>query len=436
MEADFPALQQELVRSLTGNLEQVIGAFVAKAAHKFEASHRAAEALEARAALRLRQADDVHADTAAYVNQEVARLEARLGSVLVEGAEVSDDPLIQLQSAWRRAVALLDAQLAAKDDAHAVALREVEDRARADVARAEAAAAEAQRLVAEEETRRLEAEKDLATELERKEQLLALSRQEAAKANAMADSSAAGLEEAEKARLEAREESARAAYDLEALHGEIGRAVQAREEVEAAADEAARCAEARIGELENAVAERDAEINDVKEQMVRQEEELLAKIERVQQYVKERGAGALHAETMQAVARADVTKLQNELRRVSGDRDQMQQALLAAEDRATDVTARCDAKLAAQAASISQLEAKLKASENLTREQNWELLQQRDEEHNSKVGLERLREKDRSSALLRRKDQELQVASAQIKALKAKVGLEAKPFASEQGSAL
>jgi hypothetical protein len=333
-------------------------------------------------------------------------------------------------------VTLLDAQLAAKDEAHAEAQRATEACAAADVARAEAAAEEARNLLAAEEARRLEAENELATELERKEQLLALSRQEAAKANAMAESSAVGKEEAERAQQEAREENARAAYDLEALHGELGRAVQAREEAEAAAEEAARCAEARIGELENAVCEREAEISSVKEQMVKQEEELLSKVERVQQYVKERGAGALHAETMQAVARADVSKLQDELRRVVGDRDQMQRALLAAEDRAMDVTARCDAKLAAQAATISQLEAKLKASDNVARDQNWELLQQREAEHNSKVGLERLREKDRSAALLRRKDQELQVASAQIKALKAKVGLEGKPFATEQGSAL
>ena len=97
---DFDDLKRNLLRALTGNVEQVVGAFVEQAAVKFEAAEAAAEALEARADIRARQVDEARVDAASYFDQEVARLEARFGAVESDVSPVvSDDPLIRLQSA-------------------------------------------------------------------------------------------------------------------------------------------------------------------------------------------------------------------------------------------------------------------------------------------------------------------------------------------------
>ena len=97
---DFDDLKRNLLRALTGNVEQVVGAFVEQAAVKFETAEAAAEALEARADIRARQVDEARVDAASYFDQEVARLEARFGAVESDVSPVvSDDPLIRLQSA-------------------------------------------------------------------------------------------------------------------------------------------------------------------------------------------------------------------------------------------------------------------------------------------------------------------------------------------------
>merc|ERR1711948_183895 len=50
-----------------------------------------------------------------------------------------------------------------------------------------------------------------------------------------------------------------------------------------------------------------------------------------------------------------------------------------------------------------------------------ELLQQRDDEYQAKVSLEKQREKDRSIALLKKKEQELQIKDQQLQAAKKRV---------------
>merc|ERR1719199_2297894 len=136
---DFDDLKRNLLRALTGNVEQ---------------------ALEARADIRARQVDEARVDAASYFDQEVARLEARFGAVESDVSPVvSDDPLIRLQSAWRRAVGVLDQALAAKDAEHASAA----------AAAAEAAAATAAAAADDATAQRVTAEAALAAELERKD---------------------------------------------------------------------------------------------------------------------------------------------------------------------------------------------------------------------------------------------------------------------------
>merc|ERR1711924_184122 len=128
-----------------------------------------------------------------------------------------------------------------------------------------------------------------------------------------------------------------------------------------------------------------------------------------------------HAETMQAVARSDVSKAQEELRRVIADREKMQRLLLDAEDRARETAAKYENRIAEVEKARKAAEERATAADRVLRTQNAELLEKQQAEHTVKVGSEMLREKDRQSALLRRKDQELQVATAQIKSLKARL---------------
>ena len=128
------------------------------------------------------------------------------------------------------------------------------------------------------------------------------------------------------------------------------------------------------------------EVEDVKRMMAEQEDELLAKVERVQQYVKERQAGALHAETMQAVARSDVSKAQEELRRVIADREKMQRLLLDAEDRARETAAKYEHRIAEIERARKAAEDRATAADRSLRNQNAELLEKQHIDHTAKVG--------------------------------------------------
>lgn len=178
---------------------------------------------------------------------------------------------------------------------------------------------------------------------------------------------------------------------------------------------------ARADELAEQVAERDRRLAEMQRAAAAQEQELLAKVERVQQYVKERQAGALHAETRSAVAEQARVGACEEVRRVSADRDRLQRLLLDAEDRARGLTARYEARLAEADALVGDAQARCLAAEKENREKNLELLGKRDAEHQVKVGAERQREQSRYSALLRRKDSDLQVSEAKVKSLRARV---------------
>merc|ERR1719310_578132 len=98
-----------------------------------------------------------------------------------------------------------------------------------------------------------------------------------------------------------------------------------------------------------------------------QEQELLAKVERVQQYVKERQAGALHAETMHAVAQQSAKSAQEELRRVTADRDRLQRLVLDAEDRARASATRYESRLEEEQRELAEARERLAATEKENR---------------------------------------------------------------------
>ena len=99
----------------------------------------------------------------------------------------------------------------------------------------------------------------------------------------------------------------------------------------------------------------------------------------------------------------------------------MQRLLLDAEDRARETAAKYEHRIAEIERARKAAEERATAADRSLRNQNAELLEKQHIDHTAKVGSEMLREKERSNALLRRKDQELQVATAQIKSLKARL---------------
>merc|ERR1719408_108355 len=115
--------------------------------------------------------------------------------------------------------------------------------------------------------------------------------------------------------------------------------------------------------------------------MLEQETELLQKVDRVQQYVKERQAGALQAEKMQAVAKHDTDKLSTELRRIAADRDRVTTLLLQAEEKARAQQTHYEAQLSKERQRAAELDAQVQQAEKENRAQNQELLERRESEY-------------------------------------------------------
>merc|ERR1711994_712283 len=70
---------------------------------------------------------------------------------------------------------------------------------------------------------------------------------------------------------------------------------------------------------------------------------------------------------------------------------------------------------------VSALEDALQRKDEEMRVANLELLRQREDEYQTKVSLEKQREKDRSVALLKKKEQEVQIKDQQLKAARQRI---------------
>eukprot|EP00928_Gymnodinium_smaydae_P095715 TRINITY_DN8282_c2_g4_i1.p1 TRINITY_DN8282_c2_g4~~TRINITY_DN8282_c2_g4_i1.p1 ORF type:complete len:570 (+),score=196.58 TRINITY_DN8282_c2_g4_i1:104-1813(+) len=210
----------------------------------------------------------------------------------------------------------------------------------------------------------------------------------------------------------------RAEYERSAEREELERKQQ---EAEAAAatlrSELEEC-RGREASLEKRCAERAEKVEQMRRLMDDQERELNQKIERVQQYVKERQTGAYHAEKKQQDAERLAERWQGEVRRLQAEKDQLAKLVLELESHKTDQGRRLQGTLQQHEQDVSALRRSLQEKEEEMRNANLELMRKREEEYNSKVGLERQREKDRSVALLRKKELELQVKDQQLRALR------------------
>merc|ERR1711953_1121116 len=150
--------------------------------------------------------------------------------------------------------------------------------------------------------------------------------------------------------------------------------------------------------------------------MDEQEREMTTKIDRVQQYVKERQTGVLHAEKKQHDAERMAERWQGEVRRLQADRDNLAKLVLDLETNKSDQGRHIQSVREMHESEVAGLRDNLKKKEDEMRVANLELLNKRDEEYQAKVNLERQREKDRSAALLKKKEQELQIKDTQLRA--------------------
>jgi len=174
-------------------------------------------------------------------------------------------------------------------------------------------------------------------------------------------------------------------------------------------------------ELARKCADRADKLEQMKKLMDDQEHEMTAKIDRVQQYVKERQAGALHAEKKQQDAERMAERWQGEVRRIQAEKDKLAKLVLDLESRHNGQASEFRGVLEKHQKEVSELEGVLQRKGEEMRNANLELMRQRDEEYQIKVSLEKQREKDRSVALLKKKEQEVYIKDQQLKAARQRI---------------
>merc|ERR1719498_1487656 len=145
------------------------------------------------------------------------------------------------------------------------------------------------------------------------------------------------------------------------------------------------------------------------------------KIERVQQYVKERQAGALAAEQKQKDAERMSERWQREVQRLQAEKDRLATVVLDLETHKAGQAKHVQGANELHQQEINRLQEALQRKEEEMRCANMELLEKRDAEYQNKINLDRQREKERSIALLNKKQQELQVKEVQLKAARQRI---------------
>lgn len=171
-------------------------------------------------------------------------------------------------------------------------------------------------------------------------------------------------------------------------------------------------------ELIQRCADGASKLEQMKKVMDEQELEMTTRLERVQQYVKERQTGALQAEKKQQDAERLADRWQNEVKRVQAERDKLAAMVLDLETHKADQGRLFQGAQEQHLQDVSALHATLKKKEEDMRAANLELLKKREEEYAAKISLEKQREKDRSMATLRKKEQELQIKDQQLRGTK------------------
>lgn len=213
----------------------------------------------------------------------------------------------------------------------------------------------------------------------------------------------------------------RSAYEWEAEREEL---IRQRTDAQSSVEDLHKCIEAlktREAELSHQCAERGDKLEQMKKIMDEQEHAMTVKIERVQQYVKERQAAALVADKKQQDAEKMSERWQREVQRLQAEKDRLAAVVLDLETHKMGQAQHFQGAQDLHHQEVSRLQEALQRKEEDMRSANMELLEKRDVEYTNKINLERQREKDRSIALLNKKQQELQVKETQLKAARQRI---------------
>jgi hypothetical protein len=173
--------------------------------------------------------------------------------------------------------------------------------------------------------------------------------------------------------------------------------------------------------LQTRISEMSSQLVKMKKEMDDQEQALLTKVDRVQQYVKERQASAMHAEKKLQDAELLAERWQEEVRRLQSDQTKLQKAVLDTETRSGGQAKDLQGQLRRYEEENARLREAMMEQEKQMRIQQQELLKQREQEYTSKVSLEKEKERDRSMMQLKKKEQEVQIKDQQLKAARARI---------------
>lgn len=235
------------------------------------------------------------------------------------------------------------------------------------------------------------------------------------------DKSASDLAEMAERHSHLKEVQNRFEYEREAEREELARHQQ---ELKVQVDELERqldISREHEADLQQKCADRSEKLSQMKKLMDEQEFEMTQKIERVQQYVKERQTAALHAEKKLLDAEKMAERWQAEVRRLQAEKDKLAKLLLDVESRQCGQMDHFQSYQERHRQEVTSLQEALKRKEDEWREANLELLQRRDEEYQAKVTMEKQREKERSIALLKKKEQEVHIKEQQLKAARQRI---------------
>lgn len=427
---DLDAWRGDLQR-LHGTIDQVVQSFIGSQTRQLDAVAAELTSQRERILLKEQRFSELSDSIASFVEAEARRLEL-CGMALTDpeadarheayDAELPGPPVLhRINRLWRKATRAFDAQREASERHAASAL---DEQRRAFEARLAAVEEQRDQLRAEHAAELAAAQlsmDSLRGDGQEKAGVLAQLTTDAINLRQSLDFVRSDLAAKVRQLQEAEVAQGRAQYEWGVEREEL---VRVRDEAQQRVTEL-EGAVARAGERERELtklcADRAAKLEDMRKVMDDQERELSQKIERVQQYVKERQAGALHAEKRQQDAERQAERWQGEVRRLQAEKDRLTKIVLDQEGQHSGQANELRHAYEQQKEEVGVLREALRRKEEEMRAANLELLQQRDNEYQAKVSAEKQKEKDRSIALLRKKEQEVHIKDQQLQAARRRI---------------
>lgn len=427
---DLEAWRGDLQR-LHGTIDQVVQSFISGQTRQLDAVAAELSSQRDRILVKERSFTELSDSIAGFVEAEAQRLHG-LGFDLCSAeedarheaydAELPGPPALhRMNRLWRKATKAFESTQQAKECETAAALEEQRARLEAQAAEVELRSKELLgERDAEIEGLRRHLEEHTAEGQQKESAKAALSENLQALEGQLSSSKAEVLELVEKRdKLEASRK--RQDYEQSVEREEL---VRLRDEATAQLEELQRdiaSARSREADLEKRCSERAQKLEEMQKIMDEQELQMTQKIERVQQYVKERQATALQAEVKLKDAEKLAERWQGEVRKCQAEKDRLARVVLELESRQSGQAQQWQGASEQHNREVAALQEALRRKEAEMREANLELLSRRDEEYQAKVALEKQREKERSIGLLKKKEQEVQIKDQQLRAAKQRI---------------